>query len=147
MKSMHSETDRRAIMERVRRLTPDARPQWGKMNAPQMVVHLTDAIRMATGELPVPARKTPFRFPPLKQLFLYVLPMPKGLPTSSELIARAPTAWNGEMEALTDQLEAFAKRDTRQAWPNHPVFGSMSRDSWGVLAYKHCDHHLRQFGV
>ena len=29
----------------------------------------------------------------------------------------------------------------------HPLFGSMSRREWGVVTYKHVDHHLKQFGV
>ncbi|MEK7381556.1 MAG: DUF1569 domain-containing protein [Gemmatimonadota bacterium] len=29
----------------------------------------------------------------------------------------------------------------------HPAFGSMTKSSWGILAYKHIDHHLRQFGA
>jgi hypothetical protein len=29
----------------------------------------------------------------------------------------------------------------------HPIFGTMSPQDWGVLLYKHTDHHLRQFGL
>jgi hypothetical protein len=32
-------------------------------------------------------------------------------------------------------------------WPEHPAFGRMSRRVWGVLGYRHLDHHFRQFGV
>jgi hypothetical protein len=28
----------------------------------------------------------------------------------------------------------------------HPFFGRMTQEETGVLAYKHSDHHLRQFG-
>jgi hypothetical protein len=44
-------------------------------------------------------------------------------------------------------LERFAARDEIQEWPAHPAFGQLSRKDWGVLVYKHIDHHLRQFGV
>ena len=27
------------------------------------------------------------------------------------------------------------------------LFGQLSNDEWGVLGYRHLDHHLRQFGV
>jgi len=27
------------------------------------------------------------------------------------------------------------------------VFGRLSAKQWGVLMYRHVDHHLRQFGV
>ncbi|MCE3230017.1 MAG: hypothetical protein K0S32_4568, partial [Bacteroidetes bacterium] len=29
----------------------------------------------------------------------------------------------------------------------HPFFGPMSKDQIGIFAYKHADHHLRQFGA
>jgi hypothetical protein len=29
----------------------------------------------------------------------------------------------------------------------HPFFGPMSKQQIGQLAYKHADHHLRQFGL
>ena len=147
MKSLHSEIERRVLNERVRRLRPDTVALWGKMNAPQMVAHLTNALRMATGELPVRGKRHPARLFPLKQLLIYVLPMPKNLPTAKELIERAPEPFNGEMEAFSAAVRDFGARPRDFAWPPHPLFGAMSRRSWGVLAYRHCDHHLRQFGV
>lgn len=147
MGSLHSQIDRRVLIERVRRLTADTVPQWGKMNAPQMVAHLTNALAMATGELPVRGKRHPVRLFPLKQLFIYVLPMPKNLPTAPELITRAPEPFNGEVEAFIAGMDSFASRPTDFAWPAHPIFGAMSRRGWGALGYRHCDHHLRQFGV
>ena len=29
----------------------------------------------------------------------------------------------------------------------HDFFGKMTREEIGILAYKHTDHHLRQFGA
>ncbi|MCC5936582.1 MAG: DUF1569 domain-containing protein [Lunatimonas sp.] len=29
----------------------------------------------------------------------------------------------------------------------HPFFGPLSTKEWGMVIYKHLDHHLRQFGV
>ena len=147
MKTMHSHEDSNEIFDRVRRLTPDAGAVWGKMSAPQMLVHITDATRMATGDLAVRGRKHPARLPPLKQLFIYVLPMPKGLPTARELTSRSPAEFNGEIEAFLGAAEVFVSRDPATPWPAHPIFGAMSRRAWGALVYKHCDHHLRQFGV
>ncbi len=46
---------------------------------------------------------------------------------------------------LAELLERWGT-GTRMA-ATHPFFGSMTRSSWGVLGYKHFDHHLRQFGV
>jgi hypothetical protein len=112
-----------------------------------MVVHLSDALKMALGELPVPSRKTPLRYPVIKQLIIYLMPWPKGAPTAPELLARVPAAWNGEVVALGALVEKFANRPAGEKWPPHPAFGSMTGRAWGVLAYRHCDHHFRQFGI
>jgi hypothetical protein len=29
----------------------------------------------------------------------------------------------------------------------HPFFGPMTAEEWGIISYKHLDHHLKQFGV
>ena len=147
MGSMHSEINRRVLKERVRRLTPESRALWGKMTAPEMVAHLTNAMHMATGELSVQGKRHLARLFPLKQLLIYVIPMPKNLPTAKELITRAPEPFSGEVEAFSAAVDDFASRPADYAWPAHPLFGSMTRRDWGTLAYRHCDHHLRQFGV
>ena len=147
MRNMHVEADRDAILARMRRLSPDATPRWGRMTAPQMLVHITDAMRMASGHLVVRAKRHPVRLPIIKQLMLYVIPMPKNLPTAPELIARAPAAFHEEMHTFTEAVRKFSERDPALAWPDHPVFGVMTGKSWGALAHKHTDHHLTQFGV
>lgn len=138
---------RAEIQQRLARLVPDRAPRWGKLTAPRMVVHLADAFKMAYGELPVVPRKSPIRFPVIKQLAIYVLPWPQGTPTAPELLARAPAAWTGEVVALSALIERFSTRSPGEKWPPHPAFGSMSGRAWGVLAYRHCDHHFRQFGI
>ena len=62
------------------------------------------------------------------------------------LIARdAPTEFANDVERLCALVERFAKLETKVG-ATHPFFGSMTRPSWGILAYRHFDHHFRQFG-
>ena len=147
MKSAWNVGNRRELQRRVSALRPEARGQWGSMTAPQMVAHLADSLRMAVGDLPVAAKTSPLRYPPLKQLALYWLPFPKGVPTAVELITRVPETWKFEVDDVNSLLDQFAHRDRHGRWPDHPVFGRMRGSSWGVLVYRHMDHHLRQFGV
>jgi hypothetical protein len=51
MATMWDDAARRELLERFGRLTPDHRPRWGKMNAAQMLAHLNDTHRMASGEI------------------------------------------------------------------------------------------------
>jgi len=136
------------LCRRVERLTPDATARWGKFSAPKMLAHLNDAMRMTSGDLPVAPKNLPLRYWPIKQLVIYVLPFPKGAPTAPELLAR------GEAAELTIEQAAFRALATRVAskpatdtWPDHPAFGTLSHKAWGVLAWRHADHHLRQFGL
>jgi hypothetical protein len=137
------------IHDRISRLTPERRGAWGRMTAPAMVCHLAESARMALGELQVVPVNLPIRFPPLKQLIIYLAPFPKGAPTAPELIARPPADWSKDVADLQRVLERVRARgaDQNAVWPTHPAFGRLSRRAWGVLIYRHTDHHLRQFGV
>jgi hypothetical protein len=148
MKTFWDAAARNALCQRVDRLTPDSPPQWGTFNATQMLAHLNDAMRMATGELPVASKKRAIRYPPLKQLIVYALPFPKGVPTAPELLARCEEATFADEQALFRQIAArLAAKPQSDAWPEHPAFGVLSYRAWGVLVLRHTDHHLRQFGV
>jgi hypothetical protein len=148
MKTMWDVARARAIRERVARLTPDRTRQWGRMSAQQMVCHLSESVKMAIGELHVAPKHVPIRYPPLKQLIVYLAPFPKNVPTAPELtIAATPRAWTDDLAILQQLIDRFTARPPDAEWPEHPVFGRLSRRAWGVLAYRHIDHHLRQFGV
>jgi hypothetical protein len=139
----------REMRDRVARLTPDRTGAWGRMDAPAMVCHLAESLKMALGELQVAPKKVPIRYPPLKQLIVYVAPFPKNVPTAPELLARTPRDWRADiadLQALVDRVSARG-REAQTKWPAHPAFGRLSRRAWGVLVYRHIDHHLRQFGA
>jgi hypothetical protein len=50
---LHPEA-RAEILRRIEALTPESERRWGRMTAPQMVCHLSDACRAALGERRVP---------------------------------------------------------------------------------------------
>jgi DinB family protein len=146
-KSLSNALARQELLDRLERLTPEATPIWGTMTAPQMLAHLADWMRMAKGELEVTGRTHPFQYPPLKQLAIYWLPFPKGVATSPELIGRSPLEWAIEREAVRRRVQSFEHVNLQALWPEHPVFGRMTPRAWAVFAYRHMDHHLRQFGI
>jgi hypothetical protein len=102
---------------------------------------------MALGELTVEKRHLPVRYTPLKQLIVYWLPFPKNVPTAPTLVARSPTDWKEERITCRALIQRFEKESQSRTWPEHPAFGSLTSKQWGVLGYRHIDHHLRQFGV
>jgi hypothetical protein len=147
MKSIWQDEARRELTDRVGALAPDRRAEWGTFSAPKMVCHLGDALRMAMGDLKVAPKRLPIRYPPLKQLIIYAAPFPKGTPTAPELLARQPREWVNDVADVQDLLARAGSARTTDTWPDHPAFGKLSKRAWGVVIYRHMDHHLRQFGA
>ncbi len=118
------------------------------MNAHQMVCHLADQLRVALGEIKTQSRPGLLRFRPVRRLLVYWLPWPKGkLPTAPEMLTTAPSEWDRDIAALDALIARFAARSPSEEWAVHLAFGPLSGWEWGVLCWKHLDHHLRQFGV
>lgn len=147
MNSVWNDGARRDLRARLARLTPATPARWGTFDAPRAVAHLVEAARMAHGDVQIPSVKLPLRFYPIKKLVLYVLPFPKGAPTAPELLTRVPGTWAGDVAALDALIERWGTRTPDEAMPDHPAFGRLTYQDWGVLVYRHTDHHLRQFGV
>ena len=146
-KSLANETVREEMLDRLKRLSPDAKPRWGKMSSAQMLAHLADWMAMADGSLGVAPIRMIVRYPPLKQLAIYWLPFPRNVMTARELRTRKARDWSIEMETVRQRLAGFDVVARRNDWPNHPAFGKMTKRAWCVFAYRHMDHHFRQFGI
>lgn len=143
------ETERqRELVTRLGTLTPDTPARWGKFTATKMIAHVNDALRMALADLPTKPKKTPFKNAVMRFLVIRVLPWPKGAPTAPELLARCDSAeFMEERRAFAELVARVGARKDANDWPEHPAFGAMSRKDWGLLGYRHADHHFTQFGI
>jgi hypothetical protein len=147
-KTIFDSAHRDELLERLNRLTPDAQAQWGKMTAAGMICHLSDSLRVASGEVPAEFHHGPLAHPVVRWLMAYVVPFPKGkAQTAPEMLLTKPADWQADLSAARDQLRAAAQRGPEGKWARHPAFGDVSGCLYGVFIYKHFDHHLRQFGV
>jgi hypothetical protein len=149
--SLFDATKRAALIARINRLTPESRARWGRMNVNEMLCHCADGIKMAIGEREV-ADKSNFLFRHVvKPLVIYVLPMPKGAPTADEINplidGSRPTEFENDRRTLVECIEKMCALPENHDWARHAAFGKMSRKQWGLIAHKHLDHHLKQFGV
>lgn len=138
---------RAAIVRRVHSLTPEMTPSWGKMDARRMLAHITDAGKMALGEIAAQPRNLPIRHWPLRELVIYVLPWPKGAPTAPELIRRSADDWDAGLREFDGVVDRLVAKSQTGSFPEHPAFGRMSTKTWGALIARHLDHHLTQFGA
>jgi hypothetical protein len=139
---------REGLLRRMETVQPDRRPLWGKMNAGQMLAHVSAALAMATGELKTESKKSPLANPLGRWLVIYVMKWPQGTPTAPELLAVQPTEWTVDLARFRELLERAGTHAPEDGeWPRHPAFGRMTGKQWGDLGYRHLDHHLRQFGA
>lgn len=153
--SIFDERERSALFARLDRLRAQDRPQWGVMNAAQMVRHLREAIRMYTGELESPDRstwrtRTLFRWMTLAGIMPPKAMLMKSPPRTFKVIDVVRSGITaGELDEERRLLRASTEAAIRdQRWAaRHPLFGRMSATDWGRLMHTHMAYHLRQFGV
>jgi hypothetical protein len=152
MKTLGSETDKNALMQRLRRVKPDSARRWGRMSAHQMICHLSDSFKAATGEKAVSSLNKPILGIIAKWFAVYVpIPWPHGLPTRPEMDqdqgGTKPVEFARDLAELETLVERFTGTPRDFDWHAHPLFGEMSDHDWWRWGYLHMDHHLRQFGV
>ena len=151
MKSIANKCDLETLIARVERLSPESRAIWGKMNANQMMCHLTDQMRLATNEKDVPATSNPVSRTLGKWMVLYVIPVPKNVRTSPKvdqtIDGTKPTDFESDRKTLLGFIEKMSNLPDDFPWGSHFRFGAMNKKQWCAFTYKHADHHLRQFGV
>jgi DinB superfamily len=143
---------RRGLFEALAALRANARPQWGRMTAQQMIEHLLWAFELSTGEaqtecpVPEPQRKR-------AKAFLYDnRPTPREFINPVLAVGLPPLRHDGLTDAVAN-LRAAVNRFLQQAAStpettrNHPVFGPIGMDEWARAHFKHTYHHLLQFGL
>ncbi|HVG42205.1 MAG TPA: DUF1569 domain-containing protein [Chitinophagaceae bacterium] len=140
-----------SIFSRVDAITHATKGAWGKLSSAQMIRHLTEAARMAFGEIEMPDRSTELTRTVIKDQFLGNI-KPEGRENGN--IQTFPEVDVVQSGMVVDDLETEKKRykeiverliDTPVLHPVHTVFGEMSREDWGYLAFAHADYHLTQF--
>lgn len=151
MKTLFRPSDHRALVLRLRALTPTADRRWGRMSPHQMVCHLADVCRVSLGERHATPVGNFAAHTIIKTVVLYTaVRIPKELPSTPELDQTQRGTTPGEFAADVHALERLFDRFVAGQGPDateHPFFGKLSRAQWGRFQYKHADHHLRQFGL
>ena len=147
MKTLWDDAGYTEIRSRIGDLSGDERPQWGRMNPPQILTHLADSIRMGLGDIAAGRGSGFMSVPPINYLAIYVVPWPHGAKGPREAFTTKPTSWDSDIQQLLTLIERLREKRNQQTWPEHPLFGKLSGKDWAALTYKHLRHHLRQLGV
>ncbi len=149
MKTIFDKDSHDELEERLGKLTPTARRQWGKMTASQMMEHTARALDMASGKIPAKQRFLGKAIGWIfKKDFLGEKPFPKNSPTGPDFIVKDDPDFEATRSRLKDAITEFHNLGESGTDGNvHGFFGPLTGKEWGVAQYKHIDHHLRQFGV
>jgi hypothetical protein len=148
MKNIFSKVDNQELMERVQKLDVASYSNWGKMTVSQMLLHCQKPLDVAEGNLELKRNIIGFLFGKMaKKNFLQQDDFKKNLPTDKGFVIESTPDFEKEKKVLSDQITRFGTMGpTIIASRKHPFFGEMTEEEWGILQYKHLDHHLKQFG-
>jgi len=148
MKTVFDPGVRGELIGRIGGLLESDQASWGKMNVSQMVKHC-----VLWQEWVLEGKQ-------LKRVFLGRLiggmalkkemgseAMRKNNPSSVELIVTdTDIDLDRERQTLVGLVRGYGSYRYPAGGFIHPFFGKMSMEEIGRFAYKHLDHHLRQFG-
>lgn len=138
---------RKEVLDRLSGLSPDDKPKWGTMSAPQMVAHVSRQLKCAFGLEHDKPLSTIWQFWPFRNLVIYILPWPHHLPTADAWKNPKRDGWDREIDQLRKLIQKFSVKDDTVEWGTHPILGKLDAKDWAVVSYRHIDHHLRQFGT
>ena len=138
---------KQAIIDRINKLTPESKAQWGKMNVSQMLAHVQKPIGIAFG---THQPKGSFLLRMIGPLFKTKLwnetPYKQSLPTDPTFIMTGSDRdFEKEKQELLKMVNSFSESSI--VGETHPVFGKLTKENWSKATWKHLDHHLKQFGV
>jgi hypothetical protein len=140
------------LVDCIAHLDENARPLWGKMTPQHMTEHLVWTFECSTGTLILPCR-TPENLLERAKRFLYDnRPTPhdfKNPLIGENLLPFRFHSFEDAKNALLKEITLFVDHFHKQ--PNdvhvHPVFGPLGVEEWQRSHFKHCYHHLQQFGL
>lgn len=138
------------LILRLNKLQANTVPQWGKMNAGQMLHHVNLIYDVAF-------HKFDPKTPAIVKFFVKLMakdtvvgnkPYNKNTPTAKYLVTTEEFDFEKEKDALINNLkDAEKKGPTYFEGKDSNGFGKLTAKEWSHMLYKHIDHHFTQFGL
>jgi len=148
MKSVFDKSTRDELIARINTLNENSKAQWGKMNIYQMLKHCVLCEEMYLGRKKYKRAfiGRVFGRIGLRDILKDERPLQKNAPTSA-----AFKITEGTGDVLAEKARWMQLMNEYAQYTNndfvHWFFGKMTREQVGYFAYKHTDHHLRQFNA
>ncbi|MGB0883296.1 MAG: DUF1569 domain-containing protein [Flavobacteriales bacterium] len=150
MKNVYDPSVNQEIKDRVNAIDANTTPQWGKMNAAQMIAHCNVAYEMCYED----NHKKPNGFMKfimkimIKPIVIGDKPFKKNSRTAPQFLVEDERVFETEKSRLFAYLDKTTELGAShfEGKESHS-FGALTADEWNVMFYKHLNHHLEQFGV
>jgi hypothetical protein len=133
-------------------LNEDAKPDWGIMNAQEMVEHVSSLYLITTQKIEVQllgdeeSRQKNYQYFVIgKNTFPHNIKLPgleKPLPLAFESLSHAIEVLKNSAEEFFNIFEGDPSLKT-----HHPTFGLLSFEDWQWVHYLHANHHYKQFNL
>jgi len=149
--SLLNESTAQDFIHRLESLKSDTTPQWGKMNASEMIKHCKLALDIPLEKISMkPNWFFKFLFGKwIKSKMTNDEIYSQGSPTAKEFVVHDKNlSIDNEKTLLIQNIRNFvALSDEKLGAFVHPLVGKMTANEWRKSQWKHLDHHWRQFGI
>ena len=149
MKNVLNEDGLNDILARLEKLSENSVPEWGTMNAAQMLSHCTVSLKLAFNEIEPEHNEKYLAIGKMVKSKLFDTDVfMKNVPTTNEFLNTDREDFAKNKIIFLDYLRKFNGTDLNyENTGSHPYFGKLDIDEWGKLIYKHTNHHFVQFGI
>ncbi len=137
------------VIGRINNLKPTTQPQWGKMNATQVLAHCNVTYEMAFENKHKPNFVMAIMLKAfVKKVVVTEVPYKKSSQTAPAFIIKDDRNFEKEKNRLIGYINKGVEmgENSFEGKVSHS-FGVLSKTEWNNMFYKHIDHHLVQFGV
>ena len=136
----------------VKNLNPEAKGSWGVLNGQQMVEHMADSIREATGKEKLTILTPADKLDKAKEFAMSdkeFKPGTKNIKMSETPHQMRTTGIEQAIKEYEKELEGFVNyfETNKGATLPNSFFGNLNYEEWLHLFHKHATHHLKQFGL
>ncbi len=148
MKTVFDKSTRDELISRINTLNENSKAGWGTMNVYQGLKHCTlwdEWVQSNKTNKQVFVGRL-FGKMALKKVLKDDAPLARNTPTLEEFKIKET---NGDIASEKRKWIALLNEYDHFSNPGfiHTFFGKMTREQVGQMAYKHADHHLRQFSA
>ncbi len=151
MNSLFQPDHAKQLIERLESLEEHSTPQWGKMNAAQMLEHCALALDVNAGKVEEkePSFMVKLMKPLIKSAVFGPKPYRKNSPTNPQFKVSNAVEFQDAKQHFVDSFNYFTHPENKEVILSVPskLFGLLTEEQKGFAQFKHINYHFNQFGL